>query len=86
MQSYASLLFSKDAEGYLRLRLAKFMTMAREVLLNRYRTIIGDDGVFGDRMMNIATQIFEKFCIPGKETMPDDDVLFQTAYDDASAL
>ncbi len=66
--------------------MVQFPPMERKRLDDIFRNLIGDDHSLGWRLMQEAGILFEELCIPGENTMPDDEIMKSKDLDDAAAM
>lgn len=60
--------------------------MERGKLEDIAQNFIGDNHLLGWKLMQEAAIFYEELCIPGKNTMPDDEIMQSKELDAAAAL
>ncbi len=60
--------------------------MEREKLEDICQNFIGDNSLLGWKLMQEAAIFYEKLCIPGINTMPDDEIMQSKELDAAAAM
>ncbi len=60
--------------------------MPREQFVDNIRKKIGNNNALGWMIMQDVGLLFEKLCIPGEDTMPDDTVMLSPELDTVAAM
>ncbi len=60
--------------------------MEREKLEDIAQNFIGDNHLLGWKLMQETAIFYEELCIPGRNTMPDDEIMKSKELDAAAAL